>query len=154
MDSLFMEPVYFWLILVILFIILELATMALTTIWFAVGSLVALAVAVAGGPLWLQTIVFIVVSFVTLLCIRKMAMNSFNQNREKTNADSLIGRTGIVTEDISNIHATGQVTVSGQEWTARTVEDNKTYVKGEVVVVRSISGVKLIVEKEEETTGN
>lgn len=154
MDNLFIEPVYFWLILMILFIIFELATMALTTIWFAVGSLVALAVAVVGGPFWLQTIVFIVVAFVTLLCVRRMAMNSFNQNREKTNADSLIGRTGIVTEDISNIHATGQVTVSGQEWTARSVEEDVTYAKGEVVVVRSIRGVKLMVEKEESTTGN
>ena len=142
------EPVYFWLILMIAFIIFELATMGLTTIWFALGSLAALAIAVVGGPVWLQIIVFVVVSIVALFGVRNIATDFFNKNREKTNAFGLIGKKGIVTEDISNIYATGQVTVAGQEWTARAVDDSVTYEKGEMVVIRNISGVKLIVEKE------
>lgn len=147
MDILFMEPVYFWLITMILFIGFELATMGLTTMWFALGSLAALAVAVVGGPVWLQVIVFFAVSLLALFCFRNLAKDYFNQNRVKTNADSLIGRKGIVTEDISNIYAAGQVTVAGQEWTARTVDDSVTLEKGEMVIIRSISGVKLIVER-------
>ena len=147
MDILFMEPVYFWLILMILFIIFELATMGLTTMWFALGSLASLAVAVAGGPVWLQVIAFFAVSLIALFCFRNITKDLFNRNREKTNADSLIGRKGIVTESISNIYATGQVTVAGQEWTARTVDDDVTLEKGEMVIIRSISGVKLMVEK-------
>lgn len=147
MDILFMEPVYFWLIAMILFIIFELATMGLTTMWFALGSLASLAVAAVGGPVWLQVIVFFAVSLLALFCFRNVAKDFFNRNREKTNADSLIGRKGIVTEDISNIYATGQVTVAGQEWTARAVDDDVTLEKGEMVIIRSISGVKLIVER-------
>lgn len=148
MDKLFTDPVFYWLIAMILFIIAELATMGLTTIWFALGALVALAVAVVGGPGWLQILVFAAVSVLMMFCFRKVALNLFNVNREKTNAEGLIGKKGIVTEDISNIHAAGQVTVSGLEWTARSVDDDVTIEKGEVVVIRAISGVKLIVEKE------
>jgi membrane protein implicated in regulation of membrane protease activity len=147
MDILFIEPVYFWLITMILFIGFELATMGLTTIWFALGALAALATSVVGSPIWLQVIVFFVVSLFALFGFRNMAKESFNKSRTKTNADSLIGRKGIVTEDISNIYATGQVTVAGQEWTARSVEDAVTLEKGEMVIVRSISGVKLMVER-------
>ncbi len=142
------SPVYFWLIVMIIFIIFELVTLGLTTIWFALGSLVALAVAAVGGPLWLQILVFVLVSLLTLFGIRNLAVTFFNQNREKTNADGLIGRKGIVTEEISNIHATGQVTVAGQEWTARSVADGVVYEAGAMVVIREIKGVKLIVEQE------
>ena len=143
-----MEPVYFWLVLMIVFIIFELSTMGLFTIWFALGSLVALAIAAVGGPMWLQILVFVAVSVLSFFGVRNLALGFFNKNRERTNADSLIGRKGIVTEQISNIHATGQVTVAGQEWTARAVNDGEIYEAGTMVVIRSISGVKLIVEKE------
>ena len=74
-------------------------------------------------------------------------MSDYMLYRVKTNADSLIGRKGIVTEEVSNVYATGQVTVAGQEWTARSVDDSVTLEKGEMVVIRSISGVKLMVER-------
>lgn len=147
MDIFFIEPVYFWLITMILFIGFELATMGLTTMWFALGALAALAVAAVGGSVGLQVIVFFVVSLLALFGFRNLAKDRFNRNRVKTNADSLIGRKGIVTEEVSNIYATGQVTVAGQEWTARSVDDNVTLEKGEMVVIRSISGVKLMVER-------
>lgn len=146
MDILWNEPIYFWLIAMIVFVILELPTMGITTIWFALGSLTALAIAAVGGPMWLQVVVFLLVSFVTLICFRKAVMSLFNKNRELTNAEGLIGKNAIVTEDISNLLSTGQVIVSGQEWTARSVQDDLILKKGEVVVIRAIQGVKLIVE--------
>lgn len=146
MDILWNEPIYFWLIAMIVFVILELPTMGITTIWFALGSLTALAIAAVGGPMWLQVVVFLLVSFVALICFRKAVMSLFNKNRELTNAEGLIGKNAIVTEDISNLLSTGQVIVSGQEWTARSVQDDLILKKGEVVVIRAIQGVKLIVE--------
>ena len=148
MDNLFTNPVWFWLAALIIFIIFEVATLGLTTMWFALGALAAMAVAVVGGQIWLQIAVFVVVSIVSLLGFRKVALNLFNQNREKTNADGLIGKKGIVTEEISNLYATGQVTISGLEWTARSMSDEVTIENGAIVVVREIKGVKLIVEKE------
>lgn len=147
MDVLWNEPIYFWLIAMIVFVILELPTMGITTIWFALGSLTALAVAAVGGSMWLQVMVFLLVSFVTLICFRKAVVSLFNKNRELTNAEGLIGKNAIVTEDISNLLGVGQVIVTGQEWTARSFQDEITLQKGEVVVIRAIQGVKLIVER-------
>lgn len=141
------DPVYFWLITMLLFIAFELATLGLTTIWFALGALTAMAIAVVGGPIWLQIILFFAVSILALICYRNLVKDHFNKNRVRTNADSLIGRVGIVTEEISNLYATGQVTVAGQEWTARAVDDSVTLEKGEQVTICSISGVKLMVER-------
>ena len=65
----------------------------------------------------------------------------------KTNAESLIGRQAIVTTQIDNLRAAGQVTVSGQEWTARSSEDGTIIPQGAVAEVLAINGVKLIVRE-------
>lgn len=147
MGFLTLDPVYLWLIIMILFIVFELATMGLTTIWFAFGALAALIVAAVNGPFWLQIIVFLAASILALFGLRDVAIKYFNKNREQTNALGLIGQKGIVAEKISNIEATGRITVSGQEWSARALHEEDTYDEGTLVVVREIRGVKLIVEK-------
>lgn len=143
-----LSMVMIWLILMIVFIGMEMATLGLTSIWFALGALVAMLVAAIGGPIWLQIVIFAVVSMIALFGVRDIALKYFNQSREKTNIQGIIGKKGIVTEEISNIHATGRVTVGGQEWTARAEEEAAVYKEGEVVVVKHISGVKLIVSRE------
>lgn len=147
MNFLSLDPVYLWLIIMVIFIGFELATMGLTTIWFAFGALVALVAAALHAPFWLQIIVFLVASLIALFALRDVAVKYFNKNREQTNARGLIGQKGIVTEHISNLHATGCVTVSGQEWSARALAEEDTYEIGETVIIREIRGVKLIVEK-------
>lgn len=139
----------FWLILLIGLIIIELMTMALTTVWFAGGALAAAVVAGVGGPLWLQVVVFLLVSLILLLFTRPVAVKYFNKDREKTNVESMIGKQAIVISEIDNIEGIGQVTVSGQEWSARSLDDGVKLPVGAVVYVRAVSGVKLIVEEKE-----
>ncbi len=143
------NPVVIWLIVVIVMVIIEFATMGLTTIWFAGGALIGIVVAAAGGPVWLQVLLASIVSAVLLVFTRPLAMKHFNKDRIKTNAESLIGRQAIVTGEINNLQAMGQVTVNGMEWTARSVMDGKTIERGAVVVIRGINGVKLLVEEVE-----
>lgn len=143
------NPVVIWLIVVIVMVIIEFATMGLTTIWFAGGALIGIVVAAAGGPVWLQVLLAIIVSAVLLVFTRPLAMKHFNKDRIKTNAESLIGRQAIVTGEINNLQAMGQVTVNGMEWTARAIMDGKTIERGAVVVIRGINGVKLLVEEVE-----
>ncbi len=144
-----MNPVIVWLAVLIVMIIIEMATMGLTTIWFAGGALVGIVVAAVGGPVWLQVLLAIIVSAVLLVFTRPIAMKHFNKDREKTNAESLVGRQAIVISEINNLHGIGQVTINGMEWTARTVVDGKTIEPGAVVVIRGINGVKLLVEEVE-----
>lgn len=136
-----------WLIIFVVCIGVELATMGLTTIWFAGGALIASVIAAVGAPIWLQVVLFFAVSFVLLYFTRPVAVKYFNKDRVKTNVESMIGKQAIVISEINNLQGIGQVTVGGIEWSARTLQEDITLPVGSVVVVRAISGVKLIVEE-------
>ena len=142
-----LNMIYVWLIVIAVLLLVEFATAALTTIWFAGGAVIALICAFLGGPLWLQATLFVAGSVVLLLLTRPMAMKFMHKGPVQTNADSLIGKEAVVTERVDNLRSTGAVQVSGQVWTARSVNPEHTIEKDEVVMVRAIEGVKLIVGK-------
>ena len=137
----------YWLGLFILLMIVELATMGLTTIWFAAGSLAALVLSLFDVALPIQIIVFLAVAVILLIWTRPIAMRYFNQNRTRTNVESVVGKTALVTKTIDNIHSEGKVNLNGMEWSARASRDTDVYQKDEIVQVIEIQGVKLIVEK-------
>lgn len=141
-----------WLIIFVACIVVEIITMGLTTIWFAGGSLIASVAAAIGAPLWLQIVLFVAVSLVLLYFTRPIAVKYFNKDRVKTNAESLVGKQAIVISEIDNLQGIGQVTVGGQEWSARTTRDGIILPVGSVVIIRAISGVKLLVEEKPEQT--
>lgn len=143
------NPVVIWLIILVVLVVIEIFTLGLTTIWFAGGALVAIVVAALGGPVWLQVLAAIIVSAVLLFFTRPVAVKYFNRDRERTNAESLVGRQAIVISEINNLQGIGQVTINGMEWTARTIADGQVIKPGEVVIIRGINGVKLLVEREE-----
>ncbi len=145
-----MNWILFWVILLVALVVIEVATMGLTTIWFAGGALVATILAALHLPSYIQIAAFIVISVVLLMFTRPLAMRYFNKDRIKTNAESIVGKKAIVTGAIDNIKAQGQVTVSGMEWTARSVSDEVTIPEGSIVTIVAISGVKLIVEERKE----
>ncbi len=134
-----------WLILLVVFLGVEAATLGLASIWFAGGSLIGLVAAALHAPVLLQIVLFLVVSLVLLFFTRPIAVKYFNKSRAKTNALSVIGKQAIVVSEIDNLHGTGQVTVGGQQWSARSAADDEVIPVGAVVVVDSINGVKLVV---------
>ena len=136
-----------WLIIFVACIVIEIISMGLTTIWFAGGALIAAVAAALGVPLWVQIVLFVLVSLVLLYFTRPIAVKYFNKDRIKTNAESLVGKQAIVISEIDKLQGIGQVTVEGKEWTARTVTDGVTLPTGSVVIIRAISGVKLMVEE-------
>ena len=142
--------VVFWLVIVVVFLAVELSTVTLTSIWFAAGGLIALFVAMAGGGFAFQMIAFIVASFAMFFATKPWADKVINAKKINTNADRAIGEEVRVLERISNLDQTGRVVVHGQDWTARTEDDNIIIEQGELVRVLQIAGVKLIVERVEE----
>lgn len=139
------EMTVFWLVSMIALFVIEAVTVNLVTIWFAFGALAALIVSLTGGPLWLQIVLFIAVTIVTLIPTRALAKKYFNKNKHQpTNADMVIGKECTVTEDIDNLAGTGAVRCMGKEWSARS-RDGETIEKGRVVTAIAIEGVKLIV---------
>ena len=140
----------YWLILFVVLLIVEIFTMGLTTIWFAAGARAAFLVGMLGLGLPVQAATFIVVSVILFVVTRPIAVRFFNQEREKTNVEGLIGQQGLVKQDIDTLQATGQVEVRGQEWSARTEAPDGKILKGTTVVVDGIQGVRLIVREKEE----
>ena len=108
--------VIYWLAIFIVLLIIEIATMGLTTIWCAGGALIAFCAGFGGFGLGVQVGTFIVVSLLLLLLTRPLAVKYFNQERQKTNAESLIGLQALVTEDNDTIKAKGQVEIRSQIW--------------------------------------
>lgn len=143
------EVVIIWTVLLVVLVAIEVATMGLTTIWFAAGALVATIAAACNAPLFIQIALFLIVSVLMLVFTRPVAVKYFNKDRVRTNVESLVGQKGIVTGEINNLKGCGQVTLNGMEWTARSVLQGCVIPEGSVVVVKEIHGVKLIVELEE-----
>ena len=139
--------VIFWAVAVVAFVILELATVGLASIWFAIGALAALIATLLGAPLWLQIVLFAVVSIATLLLTRPLAKKYINNKTMATNADRVIGKKAVVKERIDELAGTGAVLADGKMWSARTV-DGSAAESGDIVTVREIRGVKLIVERQ------
>lgn len=138
--------VYCWLAAMLVMIVLEFATVTLTTVWFAVGALAAMIVAMCHWPWWLQLLVFTAVSVVLLIFTRPLIQKHVNARVQKTNADSLVGTEIRIAERVSNIDETGMAVVQGREWTVRS-SDNSVLEPGDLATVVEIQGVKLIVEK-------
>lgn len=136
-----------WLSALVVLLVIEAATMGLTTIWFAGGALVAFLAALLGAPIWIQAALFVVISLVLLIFTRPAAVRLMEHSKTQTNVDSIPGRMGIVTEDIENLAAKGSVQVDGMEWSARTEQPEDKISRGEEVIVLRVEGVKLIVER-------
>lgn len=144
------SSVLFWLVILVLMLIIEIATLGLTTIWFAGGALVAFILSLVNVPFMVQVLVFLVVSLLLLIFTRPIAVKYFNKDREKTNIESMIGRQAIVVSEIDNLQGTGRITVGGQEWAAGTTVEGIALKEGTVVIVKEVKGVKLIVEERKE----
>lgn len=140
---------YFWFAAAAILVIVEIATLGLTTIWFAAGALVAGFLSLAEAHILIQIIAFLVVAALLLFMTRPLAAKYLNSQTKRTNADSLIGEMCLVTSPINNLKAEGQAVVKGQEWTARSIT-GELIPEGTQVRIVSISGVKLMVE----TLGN
>ena len=135
----------FWLMAFIILVVMEFLTMGLTTIWFAIGALVAFFASLFGASFWIQIILFLVVSLVVLVVYRPLAVKYVNSRRTKTNVDDLVGKEAKVTEKIDNLNQTGRVILNGMDWSARTTIGGTIDVDT-IVKVIEVKGVKLIVE--------
>ena len=133
-----------WFILMVVFLVAEVATVGLVSVWFAVGALAATVTALLGGQLWLQAVVFAVVSGVFLALLRPFAKKIFQPKLTKTNVDAIVGSRGVVLEEINNLAPGGRVKLDAMEWSARSTGGD-VIPAGTVVCVDRVEGVKLFV---------
>lgn len=138
MDSIF------WLVILVMFLLVEANTVALVSVWFAAGALAALIASLLSAQLWLQAVLFLAVAAACLACLRPLVRKFLKPNLVRTNVDSIIGSQGYVTGDIDNLSAVGTVKLGAMEWTARSTCGEKI-AAGTLVKVDKIEGVKAFV---------
>lgn len=144
-----MDPIY-WLIALGAFVILEMISLGLTSIWFAGGCLVAFVAALLGGPFWLQVALALAVSILLLIFTKPVVEKHLNHNREKTNVDSVRERQGKVIEEIDNFNQKGTVLIDGMEWMARNAASDEKIPVDTRVVVQEVRGAHVEVVRIEE----
>lgn len=135
---------YIWIGIIVLLTILEVATVNLTSIWFVMSAILALIVSIFIDNFLIQFSVFIIAGIVLLILTRPIVEKLFNSKKQRTNADRIIGKSGIVTEKITK-NKPGEVKVYGNRWTA--ISD-KTIKENTIVKILEIQGVKIVVEEE------
>lgn len=144
----FMNCLLIWVALLLIFTLVEFFTYQFFALCFSCGSVSALAVSLFDGSITLQIIVFLVVSVLLIVFIRPIAYKMLKVTHSPTNADMLIGKEGIVIDEINNLERRGRVKVLGENWAARNVTE-KTISVNSKVVVKKIEGVTLVVEDNE-----
>jgi len=134
---------WIWVALVIIFAIIEIFTLGLTTVWFALAALVMVFLSFLKMPLSVQILIFLVISAVLLVFTRPVAIKKFKVGKEKTNVDSLVGKHVLVTKKISEFEK-GEVKANGLIWTANS-DSNTEIVEGTKCEIIRVEGVQLIV---------
>ena len=134
-----------WFALLLIFLAVEAACpIHLVSIWFATGSLVAMIVSFFSGPVWLQILLFLVVSGALLALLWPFTKKFLKPKLTKTNVDAVIGTQGYVIAPIDNMAATGTVKLGTMEWTARST-GGAPIATGTLVRADRIEGVKVFV---------
>lgn len=142
-----MNMIYVWCFVCVATLLVEIVTTAsMTSIWFTIGSVVALILAALNVPIWVQITVFVAVSIATLVVLRPIAESYLRGNVIATNADRVIGTTARVVKDITPEHW-GEVVAESMHWSAVEV-DGLEVEAGSFVKVLAIEGAKLIVKKQ------
>lgn len=139
-----------WLIVAGFFFILEMATTGFLVCWLGVGALLAMFLSFVIDNVVLQVVVFAIASIILILLTKPLVKKFVDKKTIPTNIDSIIGKEGMVTETIDSVKGVGQVKLSGEIWSAKSLIENEVIEKDTRVTVKKIDGVKLVVEKTKE----
>ena len=137
----------FWLVLAVAFLIMEVATVNLVSIWFVAGSLAGVVADLLGAGIWVQILVMLVVSGLLLgvFLYLRPHLGISGRKATATNADRIIGQTALVTQDIDPVAGTGQVKALGQVWSAIS-SDASRIPAGTLTLIVAIRGVRAVVQ--------
>ena len=139
---------YIWAAILVVAIIVEMQTADMVTIWFMPSALISMILAMLKVDIWLQCALFVVLTTVMLILSKTIFRSVFQKKApERTNADALIGQKAIILEPINNKQGQGSAKLNGLVWSARAENESDVFVPGDIVIVKAISGVKLICVK-------
>lgn len=132
-----------WLAVALAAGVIETCTTALVSVWIVIGAVCAAAAAAIDMSVLAQLVIFLVVSASLLLLTMPICKKFRLSKKTATNADMLIGRTGIITEDVDPLLGTGEVKVGGKIWSVQ-IRGNEKAKTGDIVRVEEIVGVHIV----------
>ena len=139
---------YIWAAILLIAIVVETQTADMVTIWFMPSALISMILAMLKVDIWLQCALFVVLTTVMLILSKTIFRSVFQKKApEQTNVEALIGRKAVVLEQIDNAKSVGSAKINGLVWSARAENESDVFVPGDIVIVKAISGVKLICVK-------
>ena len=140
--------VLFWAIVFVVFIIAEVSTVQLVSIWFAVGALITLISTYFFADITIlgQLGIFIVSSSLFLLLSVPYLKKRRKRGHVSTNSELDVGKHAVVIEEINVDSGTGRVTLNGVDWSAVPAAAGAVIAVGSIVSVKEVQGAKLIVE--------
>lgn len=141
--------VVIWLTIALIAGIAEAVTISLVSVWFALGAVAAAITASFGFGTLVQVIIFLAVSLILMVFTAPFCKKFRVGEKIPTNADRLIGRVGIITEDVDPLQGKGEVKVDGQVWSVQ-LRDNSCAKVGDNVIVEDIVGAHLVVRLNED----
>lgn len=134
-----------WVIAAVILALIEAATTSLTSLWFVGGALVAAVAAMLGAGVFLQVIIFLLISIILLILTRPVLKKKMQVEKERTNVNALVGKPAKVTKEIRRLEA-GEAKVNGLIWMAVAFYPDRVYPVGSEVTIIRVEGVRLIVE--------
>ena len=138
--------IYLWLAVGIVSFVVELLTVGLISIWFVLGALVALLLALLDLHIAIQVVAFVVVSLICIFCFRNYWVKHLKDNFIPTNLDAYVGKEVVVFEEINDSANTGIIKINGQLWSAKSI-DGTVYAVNEIVIVDKLVGNTIYVKK-------
>lgn len=143
-----MDWIYAWLAVTAISLIVEFCTNEIVSIWFAGGGVVAMVLAMLDVTWYVHLPVFIVLSFILMLCFRKVVLKYLDKDQEQTNAQTAFGKEYELLEEI-NFNKTGTIKINDVFWNAVTKTQTEVIEKGSIVRIVGLIGNKYIVEKKD-----
>ena len=140
-----------WLIIAILFFILEMMGPNFLIFWVGVGALITMVASIFVDSIIVELGIFSISSILLIFCTKSFTKKMTEKNTTVTNANACIGKQAIVTQEINPLKGNGQIRVETETWSAKSSTD-EIIEKGEIVTILEINGVKAIVEKSKEKT--
>ena len=138
--------IYLWLAVGIVSFVVELLTVGLISIWFVLGALVALLLALLDLHIAIQVVAFAIVSVISIFCFRNYWVKHLKDNFIPTNLDAYAGKEVVVFEEINDSANTGIIKINGQLWSAKSI-DGTVYAVNEKVIVDKLVGNTIYVKK-------
>lgn len=129
-----------WILILVSCVVVEICTVALVSIWFSAAAGLALIALKLGAGTAVQVIVFIIGSAVGMCIFKSIWKTKLKDRKIPTNFDRYIGKEFAVVETVDAHTGKGAISINGQIWTAKSIDENEKIEKGSMATLEKIEG--------------